>query len=180
MWNSFVHPRLINDDPGLINDDPGWVGPWGMPNPPKTARLLPNATIPAAVFAMGDSALSFWGQSSIHCVARFNTCSALYRLLPSYPSNVNRSSSTDALAAKYTPEAGASLVTSFCCHTSVRVIQFYHAKQASLSVLREVCYASTMNECFAACLTCRVACPRHRLVPTAGQGENASHDYEGV
>ena len=116
MWNSFVHPLLPTP---LINDDPGWVGPWGKPYPPKTARLLPNATIPAPHFAMGDSALSFWGQSSIHCVARFNTWSALNHLLPSNPPNVNRSSSTDALAAPYTPGAGASPVTSFCCHTSV-------------------------------------------------------------
>ena len=62
----------------------------------------------------------------------------------------------------------------------VRVIQFYHTGQASLCALREVSCMSAMNECFAACLPCHVPCPRHRLVPTAGQGENASHDYEGV
>ena len=72
MWNSFVHPLSLP-----AYDDPGWMGPWGMPYPPKTARLLPNATIPAPDFAMGDSTLSFWGQSSIHLVAYFN----LYNVL---------------------------------------------------------------------------------------------------
>ena len=65
-------------------------------------------------------------------------------------------------------------------HLCVRVIHLYYTGQGSLCVLREVSCASAMNECFAACLPCRVQHPRHRLVPTAGQGENASHDYEGV
>ena len=65
-------------------------------------------------------------------------------------------------------------------HFCVRVEHFDHAGQTSLCILREVSCASAINECFAACLTCRVPCPRHRLVATAGQGENASHDYEGV
>ena len=65
-------------------------------------------------------------------------------------------------------------------HFCVGVIHLNHTGQASLCVLREVSCASAMNECFAACLTCRVPCPRHRLVPTAEQGENASHNYEGV
>ena len=54
-------------------------------------------------------------------------------------------------------------------HLCVRVIHLHHTGQASLCVLREVSCASAMNECFAACLPCRVPCPRHRLVPTAGQ-----------
>ena len=65
-------------------------------------------------------------------------------------------------------------------HLCVRVKRFHHTGQASLCILREVFCASAMNECFAACLMCRVPHHRHRLMLTAKQRENASHDYEGV
>ena len=54
-------------------------------------------------------------------------------------------------------------------HLCVRVKHLHHTGQASLCVLREISCASAMNECFTACLTCRVQYPRHRLVPTAEQ-----------
>ena len=54
-------------------------------------------------------------------------------------------------------------------HLCVSVKHLHHTGQASLCVLREVSCASAMNECFAACLICRVQYPRHRLVPTVEQ-----------
>ena len=65
-------------------------------------------------------------------------------------------------------------------HLCVRVKEFHHIGRGSLCIVREVFCTSAMNECFAACLTCRVKYPWHRFVPTARQRDNASHDYEGV
>ena len=67
-------------------------------------------------------------------------------------------------------------------HLCVRVEHFQHTGlwQVSLCILPRVSCAPAMNESFAACLPRCVVYPRHRLVPTTKQRENASHDYEGV